>query len=108
MHHGQQLRVLGSPHGWLTAVGRDECEAGGMLMLMLDVIRRIHAEVFRQLPAQPEKLGMLTLPATGWPAWDARNALRRKQQQVQPRPVRHRRCGVLGWPPCCCPAGARA
>ena len=53
-----------------------------MLMLMLDVIQHIHAEVFWHLPKPLETLGSLVQPALGWAAWDARAALQRRQQQV--------------------------
>ena len=51
-------------------------------MLMLDVVQRIHADVFRALPRQLDGPPALSLPAVGLAAWDARAALQRRQQQV--------------------------
>ena len=56
-----------------------------MLMLTLDVLRRIHEDVFNILPRQlAEVEQQLRSPALGWAPWDARSALQWQQHQACP------------------------
>ena len=55
-----------------------------MLMLTLDVLRRIHEDVFLILPRQLAEVDrQLRMPASGWAPWDARSALQWQQHQVR-------------------------
>ena len=57
-------------------------------MLTLDVLRRIHEDVFNILPRQLAELDrQLRMPASGWAPWDARSALQWQQHQVRPGSV---------------------
>lgn len=52
-------------------------------MVMLGVVQRIHADVFRALPkAALLKSAQLHVPIAGWADWDVRAALQRRRQQV--------------------------
>ena len=56
-----------------------------MLMLTLDVLRRVHEDVFNILPRQlAEVEQQLRSPALGWAPWDARSALQWQQHQACP------------------------